>query len=94
MIVNPIIGFCDCSIFCYFMSILVCDHLDGEERERERELVALLSVCLTGVSWLFLSVPWVCLQFVRVIFLDHTHLLFLGVIHAKSDLASLHICLV
>ena len=27
--------------------------------------------------WLFLAVPWVCLQFVIVIFSDHTHLLFL-----------------
>ena len=35
--------------------------------------------------WLFLSVPWVCLQFVIVIFPNHTHLLFLGVIHANSD---------
>ena len=27
--------------------------------------------------WLFLTVPWVCLKFVIVKFLDHTHLLFL-----------------
>ena len=26
--------------------------------------------------WLFLAVPWVCLQFVIVVFPDHTHLLF------------------
>ena len=38
------------------------------------ELVALL-VCLTGV-WLFLTMPRVCLQFVIVVFPDHTHLLF------------------
>ena len=37
------------------------------------------------VLWLFLSVPWVCLQFVIVIFPNHTHLLFWGVIHANSD---------
>ena len=46
-----------------------------------RELVALLSLsswCLVIVVWLFLAVPWVCLQFVIVIFPDHTHLLFLG----------------
>ena len=54
----------------------------------KRELVVLLSLsswCLVIVVWLFLSVPWVCLQFVIVIFLDHTHLLFFGVIHANSD---------
>ena len=38
------------------------------------ELVALL-VCLPGV-WLFLTMPRVCLQFVIVVFPDHTHLLF------------------
>ena len=35
------------------------------------------SWCLMNVEWLFLVVPWVCLQFVIVVFPDHTHLLFL-----------------
>ena len=44
-------------------------------------LVALLLLsfgCLVTVNilWLFLTVPWVCLQFVFVVFPDHTHLLF------------------
>ena len=30
------------------------------------------------VVWLFLAIPWVCLQFVIVVFPDHTHLLFLN----------------
>ena len=41
----------------------------------QRELVALLSLsswCLVIVVWLFLAVPWVCLQFVVVAFPDHT----------------------
>ena len=45
----------------------------------KRELVALLSLsswCLMIVVWLFLAVPWVCLQFVIVVFPDHTHILF------------------
>ena len=45
----------------------------------KRELVALLSLsswCLVIAVWLFLAVPWVCLQFVTVVFADHTHLLF------------------
>ena len=45
----------------------------------ERKLVALLSLsswCLVIVVWLFLAVPWVCPQFVIVVFPDHTHLLF------------------
>ena len=52
----------------------------------KRELVALLSLsswCLVIVVWLFLVVPWVCLQFVIVVFSDHTHLLFFK--HVKSD---------
>ena len=46
----------------------------------KRELVVLLSLsswCLVIVVWLFLAVPWVCLQFVIVVISDHTHLLFL-----------------
>ena len=46
----------------------------------ERELVALVSLsswCLVIVVWLFFAVPWVSLQFVIVVFPDHTHLLFL-----------------
>ena len=49
----------------------------------KRELIALLGLslcCLVIVVWLFLAVPWVCLQFVIVVFPDHTHLLFLSVI--------------
>ena len=46
----------------------------------KRELVSLLSLsswCLLFVVWLFLAVPWVCLQFLIVVFPDHAHLLFL-----------------
>ena len=45
----------------------------------KRELVALLSLstwCLVIVVRLFLAVSWVCLQFVIVVFPDHTHILF------------------
>ena len=46
----------------------------------KRELAALLSLSswfLVVVVWLFLTVPWVCLQFVIVLFPDLTHLQFL-----------------
>ena len=46
----------------------------------KRELVALLGLSSCGlviVVWLFLMVPWICLQLVIVAFSDHTHLLFL-----------------
>ena len=45
----------------------------------KRELVALLNLsswCLVMGEWLFLAVPWGCLQFVIVVFPDHSHLLF------------------
>ena len=41
-----------------------------------RELVALLSLsswCLVIFVWLFLTVPWIRLQFVIVVFPDNTH---------------------
>ena len=46
----------------------------------KRELIALLNLsswCLEMVERLFLVVPRGCLQFVIVVFPDHTHLLFL-----------------
>ena len=45
----------------------------------KNELVALLNLsswCLVNVERLFLAVPRDCLQFVIVVFPDHTHLLF------------------
>ena len=48
----------------------------------KRELVALLNLstwCLVMVERLFLAVLWGGLQFVIVVFLYHTHLLFLNV---------------
>ena len=50
----------------------------------KRELIALLNLsswCLVMVVRLFLTVPRGCLlQFVIVVFPDHTHLLFLNII--------------
>ena len=46
----------------------------------KRELIALLNLsswCLVMVERLFLAVPRGCLQFVIVVFPDHTHLLYL-----------------
>ena len=76
-IVTPIVGVCDCSMYC---CTLLCVHssiaiiLMGK-----RELIALLNLsswCLVVVGRLFLAVPRGCLQFVIVVFSDHTHLLF------------------
>ena len=82
----------------YFVSILVCNHL-----EEERKLVALLLSyrCIVTISvlWLFLTVPWVGLQYAIVVFSDHTHLLFTctrdeNFVPAGSDYMSHSICVI
>ena len=72
-------GVCNCSMFCctlLYVSSSFAIILIGK-----KGLVALLSLsswCLVIVVRLFLAVPWVSLQFVIVVFPDHTHLLFLS----------------
>ena len=71
-------GVCNCSMFCctlLYVRSSIAIILMGK-----RELVALLNLsswCLVVVGRLFLAVPQGCLQFVIVVFPDHTHLLFL-----------------
>ena len=38
------------------------------------------------VEWLFMAVPRVCLQFVAVVFPDHTHLLFFITVCNSDDI--------
>ena len=70
-------GVCNCSLFCctlLYVHISIAIILMGK-----RELIALLNLsswCLVMVERLFLAVPRGCLQFVIVVFPDHTHLLF------------------
>ena len=77
-IVTPIVGVCNCSMFCctlLYVHSSIAFILMGK-----RELYALLnlsSLCLVVVGRLFLAVPRGCLQFVIVVIPDHTHLLFL-----------------
>ena len=71
-------GVCNCSMFCctlLYVHSSIAIFLMGK-----RELIALLNLsswCLVMVERLFLTVPRGCLQFVIVVFPDHTHLLFL-----------------
>ena len=70
-------GVCNCSMFCctlLYVHSSIAIILMGK-----RERVALLNLsswCLVMVERLFLAVPRGCLQFVIVVFSDHTHLLF------------------
>ena len=54
--------------------------------KRKRKLVALLLLsyrCIVTINvlWIFLTVPWVGLPYVIVVFPDHTHLLFCSMAH-------------
>ena len=86
-IVTPIVGFCYCSMFCctlLYVPSSIAIILMGK-----RELIAFLNLsswCLVVVERLFLAVPRDCLQFVIVVFPDHTHLLFLNVLDLQTSL--------
>ena len=73
-------GVFNCSKFCctlLFVHSSIAIILMGK-----RELIVLLNLsswCLVMVERLFLAVPLGCLQFVIVVFPDHTRLLFLRV---------------
>ena len=78
-------GVCNCSMFC--MSILVCNHFDGEERAGcFAYMCSLSSWCLMIVVWLFLAMQWVCQQIVIVAMPDLTYLLFLNFTNGASGL--------
>ena len=97
-------GVCNCSMFCctlLYVHFSIAIILMGK-----RELIALLNLsswCLVMVERLFLTVPQGCLQFVIVVFPDHTHLLFFKKLGESSIamkgsnlcsvLPALHICL-
>ena len=72
-IVTPIVGVGICSMFC--CTLLFIHSSFAIILMGKRQLVALLSLsswCQVIVVWLFLAVPWVFLQFVIVVFPDHT----------------------
>ena len=78
-------GICNCSMFCctlLYVHSSIAIILMGK-----RELIALLNLSswfLVVVERLFLAVPGGCLQFVIVVFPDHTHLLFWSVFDVVS----------
>ena len=70
-------GACNCSMFCCTLFYVHSRIAIILMRKRERvALLNLYSWCLMMVEQLFLAVPQGCLQFVIVVFPDHTHLLF------------------
>ena len=72
------------SLFCY---ALLCAHSGfAIILKMMRKLIALLLLacgCVVAISVLWLAVAWVGLQYVIVIFPDHTHLLLDAIIDSK-----------
>ena len=74
LIVTPIVGLCNCSMFC--CAILFVHYSFAIILMWKRGLAALLSVSswyLVNVVLLFLAVPWVCMQSEIVVFPDHAN---------------------
>ena len=73
--------FCVC--LCFVIHYLCVHSSLAIILKRKRKLVALLlssyrCTVTLNVLWRFLTVPWVGLQCVIVVYLDHTNLLFYG----------------
>ena len=66
------------SLFCYALFCVYSSFAIILKRRRKLVVLLLLSyrcIVTINVLWLFLTVPWVGLQCVIVLFADHTHLL-------------------
>ena len=61
-----------CITLCPFQ---FCNHLEEEERDGYFAFIVLRMPCYLLMSCDFLTVPWVGLRCVFVVFRDHTHLL-------------------
>ena len=86
-------GVCNCSML--YCTLLYIPSSFAIILMGKRELVALLSLSswyLVIVVWLFLVVPWICLQFVIVVFPDHTHLRFSYLFAAEWRVCWLVLC--
>ena len=77
------------SLFCY---AILCVHFSfAMILKRKRMLVALILLsyrCIVTIDvlWLFLTVSWVGLQYVIVVFPDYTYFLFDKMCRKKEDL--------
>ena len=65
------------------------DHLEEEEKTGYFAFFVLHNIVTIIALWLFLTVQWVGLLCVIVVFSDHNYLLF----HGRSVLVTLYICL-
>ena len=86
-------GFCNCSMFCCALLYVQFSFAIILMGKRDLDVLPSLSFwCLVVVVWLFLVVSWVCLQFVIVVFSDHTNLLFVIVVFFLFFFADIMLC--
>ena len=71
---GPVFGLCFTthSVTHYLVSYLVFNHF--YEKERAGCINSIAVLLTASVLWLFLTVPWVGLQCVIVVFVAHSHL--------------------
>ena len=73
------VGVMRLSLFCYALLCVLSSFAIILKRKRKLVSLLLLSyrrIVTVDVLWLFLTVPWVGLQHLIVVFPDHTHLRF------------------
>ena len=70
----------------YFVSYF-CNHLEGEVKAGCLDFIILQMFVTVNVLWLFLRVPWVGVQYVIVVFPNHTHLLFIIYLVAQKTIS-------
>ena len=94
-ILNVLYIVCGSSVFVFVLLCITCVHSSfAIILKRKRKLVALLLLsyrCIVSINflWLFLTVPWVGLQYLIVVFPDHTYLLFVNAINGSGGFADL-----
>ena len=81
------------SLFCYALVFVYSSF--AMILKRKRKLVVLLlmsyrSIITINEPWLFLTVPWVCLQCVVVVFPEYTYL---RLVYAKQILQVVIVCI-
>ena len=62
-----------CFVIQYVVSIMFCNHLNWEERAGCFALTVFVCLVTVSILWFFLTVPWVGLRCVIVVYPDHTH---------------------
>ena len=85
--------FVPCFVFNTLCRFYFCHHLDGEKRAGCFTLIVFLMSENVIVLLLFLTVPWVGLQCVIEVFLDHTHFCHKNIILMQAFLSKNRILL-